>query len=490
MNTMAIVSAASSTAGTLSTPGLGSGLDVQSLVAKLMAVEQKPLSLLDTQEAKFQTKLTSLGSITGALSSLQSAAKTLASASSVQYSAAESDSSVLTAATASDALPGKYSVKVNTLAQAQSLLAVGKSSTTAAIGGGSDTTLTFTFGTITGTADPITGMYPNATFVASTVKASGSVAIGSSNNTLAGIRDVINAGNFGVTANIVNDGSLSPYRLTITSNDTGAANSLSISVSGDSEIGSLLGYEFPITAAPQNLQQTQGARNADLTIDGVNITSASNTITGAIQGITLNLAKETATNSPVSVTVQRDSSGLVSALSGLVKAYNTAHASITGATAKGAVLQGDGGVLGLKRQIAAILGSAQSTSGAYTTLSSLGIGFSKDGALVFDTAKANVALATDPTGVAALTATIGNAIDNAATSLLGAAGPISSKKDGISRSIKDIGSRRTNLQHRIELLQQRYQKQFGALDSLLSSMNQTSTFLTSQLDSITNMLKK
>ena len=484
---MATISGTNTT-GTLTAPGVGSGLDVQGLITKLMAVEQKPLTVLDTQEAKFQTKLTVLGGINGALASLQTTAQALTFASTVQYSAAGSDASMLTAAAASDAQPGKYSVTVNKLAQAQKLLAAGTTSTSATIGSGADTTLTFTLGSITGTPDPVTGIYPGGTtFAANAAKTPVSVLISSSNNTLAGIRDAINAAGAGVTASIINDGGTSPYRLTITSNVTGLANSLKISSSGESAIGDLLAYD---PAGTQKLGQTQAARNADISIDGVAITSASNTVTSAIQGVTLNLVNETAVNTPVSVTVQRDTSGITASLSGLVKAYNAANSSISSATAKGAVMQGASAVLGLQRQVSTILGSAQQTGGAYTTLSSLGISFQKNGTLTFDTAKASSALNADFTGVAALTAAIGKAIDSAATNILGSSGPISSQKDGINRSIKDIGSRRTNLQHRLELVQQRYQKQFGALDSLLSSMNQTSTFLTSQLDSITNMLKK
>jgi flagellar hook-associated protein 2 len=476
-----------STTGTLNAPGVGSGLDMAGLVSKLMSVEQKPLTLLDAQEARFQARLTNLGSISGALSSLQTAAQGLTFASTVQYSAAGSDASVLTATAASDALPGKYNITVNKLAQAQKLLAAGTSSTTDAIGSGADTTLTFTFGTISSVLGPVNGTYSDAAFAANSTRTPVSVVIYSSNNTLAGIRDAINTANAGVTASIINDGGTSPYRLTISSNDTGVANSLTISTSGDSAIGLLLDYN---PAGTQKLSQTQAARNADLSIDGVSVTSASNTVSGAIQGITLNLANETAANTPVSVTVQRDSSSLTSSLSALVKAYNAAHTTIASVTAKGAVLQGDGGVLALKRQITAILGGVQQTGGAYTTLSSLGIRFQKDGTLAFDTAKANSALSADFAGVAALTAAIGKAIDSAATNLLGATGPLSSQKDGINRSIKDIGSRRVAIQHRLELTQQRYQKQFSALDTLISSMNRTSTYLTQQLDSITNMLKK
>lgn len=479
----------SNTTGTLNAPGVGSGLDVKGLISQLMAVEQQPLTLLNTQEANFQAKLTSLGSVNGALSSLQSAAQALASASAVQNSATTSDATVLTATAGSDAVLGNYNVTVTTLAQAQKLLANGQASTTATIGSGADTTVTFSFGTISSVlgpaiTGPAAGTYSDASFAPNPAKTAVSLTINSSNNTLAGIRDAINAANAGVTASIINDGSGLPYRLTITSNATGAANSLKISASGDSAIGSLFGYD---ATATQNLKQTQIGQNAGLSIDGVNITSASNTVAGAIPGVTLSLAKQTVANTPVSVAVQRDTNSLTLALGALVKAYNAANTTIAGATAKGAVLQGDWAVLGLQRQVVSILGSVQQTGGAYTTLSSLGISFQKDGTLAFNAAKASTALSSDSAGVAALTAAIGKAIDGAAANLLGPTGPVSNEKDGINRSIKDIGSRRTDMQHRLDLTQQHYQKQFSALDTLISSMNQTSTFLTQQLANLPNL---
>ena len=480
-----------STTGTISAPGVGSGLDVNGMVTKLMTVEQQPLTQLATQEAKFQAKLSSLGSISGALSALQTAAQGLTSASTVVYGASSSDTSVLTATASSAALAGTSSVTVNKLAQAQKLLAAGVASSSAAVVSGDDTTLTFTFGTITGTPDPVTGIYASATFAANAAKTPVAVLISSSNNTLTGIRDAINAAGAGVTASIINDGGSSPYRLAITSNDTGLANSLTISSSNGAvagSVGALLAYDPQGTQA---LSQTQTARNADLAIDGVAIASSSNTVADAIQGVTLSLTKETTVGSPVSVTVKRSASSITASLSALVKAYNSTNSTIAGITAKGALMQGDSGVLGLQRQVIGILRSTQGTSSsAYTTLSSLGISFQKDGSLAFDTAKASTALAADTAGVIALTAAIGKAIDTAATSIIGSAGPLSAKVDGINRSIKDIGSRRTQIQAHLDAVQKAYQKQFSALDTLVSSMNSTSSFLTTQLDGIANMLKK
>lgn len=475
---MATVSAASSTAGTLNAPGVGSGLDVKSLVNQLMAAEQKPLTQLVTKEAKFQAKLSSLGTIKGVLSALQTAASALASASTSQYSATTDDTSMFTAVGSSSASSGNYNVSISTLAQAQKLLTEGKSSTAVAIGNGIDTTVTFTLGTTSGT------------FAADPARTPVSLVIGSSNNTLAGIRDAINTAGAGVTASIINDGSDSPYRLTITSNATGVTNSLKITTSGESsDIASLLAYT---PGATQTMTQSQAARNAALAIDGVAITSTLNTVTDAIQGVTLTL-KKVHTNpltESTGVAVQRDNSGQIAALGALVKGYNDANKTIAAATAKTAIFQGDSGVLAMQSQVRAILSGAQSTGGAYSTLSQLGVAFQKDGSLALDSAKLNAALTADPASVATLTAAIGTAINTAATGLIGASGPVSSKTDSINRSIKDIGTSRIQVQRHLDATQERYQKQFSALDTMIAAMNKTSSFLTQQLDSIANMLKK
>ncbi len=477
----------SANSGTLTASGVGSGLDVKSLISQLMAVEQRPLMLLAQKEAAFQAQLTSLGSVQGSLSSLQSAAQALVSAGTASYSTSVSDSTVLTAAADSTALGGSYSLTVTQLAQVQKLVspAPGQASLSAAIGTGAATTVTVTLGTISGT--PVNGQYASAGFTPDPAKTPVTLSIDSSNNTLAGIRDAINAANAGVTASIINDGSGSPYRLALTSNATGAANSMRLSVSGDAAIGSLLGYDP--SAPSQNLNEIQTAQDAKLAVDGVNITSTTNSVAGAIQGVTLNLAKAP-TLSPVTVTVQRDTSKLTSALGALVNAYNSANKAIAGATAKGATLQGDWAVLGLQRQVRAILGSAQTSGGAYTTLSQLGVGFQKDGSLALDSAKLSTALSANVGDVSALAAAIGNAVKNAADDMLGPTGPITNETTGINRSIQDIGSQRIDIQSRLGATQARYQAQFTALDTLLASMNSSSSFLTQQLGNLPNYYNK
>jgi flagellar hook-associated protein 2 len=474
------VPSVSSNTGTLTAPGVGSGLDVKSIVSQLMAVEQKPLTLLDTQEANFQAKLTSLGAVKGAFSSLQTAAQALSAASVVSYKATASDSTVFTATADATASIGSYSVEVSHLAQAQKLVtsaANGKTSTTAAIGSGAATTLTFAFGTISGTFNSVSKSYdPGASFDPNTNKTGASVTIDSGNNTLTGIRDAINASGAGVTASIINDGGATPYRLALTPDDTGAANSIKLSVTGDATLVSLLAND---PAATQNMTQTMAAQDASLSIDGIAISSATNAVSGAIPGVTLNLAKESTAATKLSV--QRDTSALSSALDGLVKAYNSTNTAIATATAKGAVMQGDWGVLRLQQQARAILSGAQSTGGAFTMLSHLGITFQRDGTLVASSTKVNAALSSNPTDAAAFASALGTALNSAATSLLGSTGVIANQTNGINSSIKDIGNRRTVLQARITNIQNRYQTQFTALDVMISNMNKTSAYLTEQL---------
>ncbi len=468
----------------MSALGIGSGLDANSLVTQLMAVEKQPLKLLDQQEAGYQAKLTTLGTVKSAIASFQSAALALSSASAVAYSASSSDSSVLTATSATGAVVGSYSIAVTNLAQPQKLIAAGQASTTAAIGTGAATTLTFTLGTISG-GSLSSGTYTDATFTADGTKTPVTVAIGSTNNTLGGIRDAINAANAGVTASIVNDGSGTPYRLVLTSSSTGAAHSVRVEVAGDGSIASLLAYDANSNTG-QKLSQTQLAQNAQLTVDGVNVTSATNAVTGAIQGVTLNLAAKTVSG-PITVSVQRNTSALSSAVSSLVYAYNSAHSTISGATGKGDVLQGDWGVLSGENQMRSILGSALNPGGTYTNLMQLGVAFQKDGTLILDSSKLNAALAANPADAGALASAIGNALSSAADNILGTNGTIANAVDGLNRSITDIGNRRSNMQQRLTALQEQYQQQFSALDMLVSSMNQTSTYLTQQLASLSQL---
>jgi flagellar hook-associated protein 2 len=473
------VPTSSASSGTLTASGVGSGLDIKSLVNQLMAVEQRPLGLLAQQEARYQAKLSALGSVQGYLSSIQSVAQTLSAGVSSMYGASVSDPDIVSAALGSNAQSGSYALQVDSLAQVQKLVspAPGSASSASAIGAAVSSSVTITLGSISGTA--VDGQYASAGF--SPAGQPVSLTIDSSNNTLAGIRDAINAAGAGISATIINDGGATPYRLALTSGTTGTASSMRIAVSGDASIEALLAYDP--TAPAQNLDQVQAAQDARLSIDGVAITRPTNAVSNAIEGVTLSLLKTS--EEPVTLDVQFDKGKLNSALGSLVSAYNGANKAIAAASAKGAVLQGDSVVLGLQRRLRAIVSDAQrGLGGGLSSLSQLGISFQKDGSLALDSAKLSAALASHSGDALALAAKVGDSLKSALDTMLGAQGAIANSSSGIDRSIRDIGERRVQIQNRLVNVQARYQAQFNALDRLLSGMGQTSAFLTQQLASL------
>ena len=463
----------------ITSSGIGSGLDVEGIITKLMQVEQRPLVALANREAQFTSQLSTLGTIKGAVSSFQTAAGALkTAASSAAYKFSSSDANSVSGSASPTGAAGTYSVTVTQLAQAQRLVAAGQASTSASIGDGTSTTLTLGFGTIAGgTLNSTNGTYSGATFAADPQRPPVQIQIDGTHNTLEGIRDAINASNAGVTASIVNDGSASPYRLTITSNTTGATSSLKITVAGSAGIATLLAND---PAGTQNLRQTQTALDAQLSISGIAISRPTNTVTDAIQGVTLKLSNLA---SNVAVTVARDSTTITAALKGLVDAYNDANKSIKSATALKAILQGDTSTVNILSRLRSSLGSVLSASdgSAIASLSQLGVRFQKDGSLQFDSTKAQGAIDANPAGVLAAATAFGNSLSTLSDSLVGTGGALQTRTDGINNSIKDLTRQSDTISRRLVDVEKRYRTQFTALDVLMSNMQQTSNFLTQQL---------
>jgi flagellar hook-associated protein 2 len=400
---------------TISSPGIGSGLDTAGIVSKLMAIEATPLNQLTKSQDSYQTKITAYGQVQSSLSQFQSSVLSLSNINTLKtVNATSSDTSILSATTSVGAVAGNYAITVNQLAQSQQLVSNGQSSSTAAIGSGSST-VTFDFGTISGTKT--NSKYDAGTTFTSNGIASKSITIDSSNNTLNGIRDAINAAGMGVTASIINDGSSSPYRLLLTNNQTGVANSMRISVSGNASISSLLS-EDPANPTGQNFQETTAAQNANLTISGVAVTKASNVITDAISGVTMTLNK-TNVGSTVNLNLTNNSSGLGTSITNLVSSYNSLNTSLKSLTSydlttrKGADLYGETTITAIQRQIKnVVLSALPAGSNSYTVLNNIGITFQKDGSLAVDNTKLNNAISSNYSAVANLFAANATASDS------------------------------------------------------------------------------
>jgi flagellar hook-associated protein 2 len=457
-------------------------INVVSIVSSLMAVASIPVNSLTAQQTSYQAKISAYGTMQSQMVAFQTAAAALGSASSsslLAFKSTPSDPTVFSATANSTAVAGTYALNVTSLAQSQNLVAAGQVSTTTAISNGVATTVSFDLGTITG-GTLAGGVYTGATYTSAGAGIK-SITIDATNNTLAGIRDAINAGGLGVTATIINDGSAAPNRLTLTSNATGLSSSVKITTAGgDGTINTLLGYD---PAAVQNMNQTVAAQNANFTVNGIPVTSTSNTVTTAIQGVSLTLSK--VTTAPVSLVVARDTAAVTTAVSNFVAAYNTMYSSMQTVSAYKSIspLAGEATIRDTMNQMRSIAAGAV-TGGTMTSIGQAGISFTAAGVMQLDSAKLNTAMTTDFAGLSNLfnSATgYGTLFGNLATNVLSPTGSFANRTSSLNLSIKNVGNRIDTMNTQLAQLQKQYTSQYTALNVLMANMNQTSTYLTQQL---------
>ncbi|MBG6077616.1 flagellar filament capping protein FliD [Polaromonas sp. CG_9.11] len=485
----------------VSSLGIGSGLDLNALLAGIKAGEQAPLAALQKQQTSYTTKLTAYGQLSGALSGLQSAAAALAKPELFQgVKASSTASDVLTATALSTASSGTYNLNVTQLSQAQSLATTGQATSSANIGDDSTATrVQFEFGTTSGTA------------FAGDATRTQSLDIDPAHSSLADIAKAINAKTtLGVTASIVNDGSGSPFRLVLTSTKTGEASSMRITVSGDPVDpaqpdgargpgdAALSGLLTNDPAASKTLQQTVAAQNTKLTVNGIAITSATNSVTGAIQDVTLSVSKIGTTT----VSVQQDSASVQSAVTNFVSAYNSLQSVANRLTAfdpaskSGAVLLGDSTLRNIQMGIRSALTTAQTPDDSgLTMLSQIGISFQKDGTLAIDSSKLTAALGSKMSGVAHLFSGGAGGFGTKMSALVAGytdttGGVLTAATKGINKTLDSLAKQYSATSERVEATVARYKAQFTQLDTMMSRMNQTSSYLTQQFDSLNNSNKK
>lgn len=401
-------------AGITST-GLGSGLDIKSLVSSLVTAEQTPATKrLDTQEAKLTAQISAYGNLKSAMSTFQSSLSGLKNLSAFQkLTAVSSDTTLITASAFSNADPGNYNLEVKQLAKSQTLASSPLSSATAAIGTG---TLTIKFGTTSYVPDAITGLPTNVpnSFTQDGNKAALTLNIDSSNNTLAGLSEAINKAKAGVTAAVVTDTSGS--RLVLNSTESGASNSMEISVTdtGDNNNTDTSGLSaLAFNATTHNMSQHQTAQDAKLAINGLDITSSSNTVNTALKGLSLNL-QQAQPGKIVTVGVSQNNDDITKAVEGFVKSFNelvTTASPLTGydkTTQKGGVLQSDATLRSAMAQLRSELGNMGSgLTGSIKSLSDIGVTAQKDGTLSLNSAKLTSQLTSNRSGVTALFAVMG-----------------------------------------------------------------------------------
>ncbi|MBW8077136.1 MAG: flagellar filament capping protein FliD [Gallionella sp.] len=471
-------------AASSSAPGT---IDVQSLVAQLMAVANQPVTAINSKIATEQTQLSDFGTLSGLVSSLQTTMTQLSIDASTN-SATSSNTAAVTPTANSTAVAGSYAVNISSLAQAQSLVSAGQASSSTAISNGTATTVTFAFGTTAGTTFTANG------------SAAKSITIDSTNNTLSGIAAAINAANMGVTATIINDGSTTaPYHIALTSNSTGASNSLQITTAGgDGTINTLLAYN---PAGTMNMTQTVAAQNANFTLNSIPISSASNTVANAIQGVSLTLGS--VTTSPVTLKVGPNTQGVTSDITSFTSAYNalwnqlkTLSAYGSSPTSGGATTAGDlpgnSTIRTMMSQMQSVLDTATTpaSGGSLSYLAQIGVAMKTDGTLSVDSAMLNTALTNKFSDVGNLLTSATGVINNmnswANAVLAPGNGLIPSATSAINSTITDQKNKISQMNAQNTILQAQYLQQYTNLNMLLTSMNSTSTYLAQQFASAKN----
>ncbi|WP_456267421.1 flagellar filament capping protein FliD [Kushneria sp. AK178] len=447
--------------------GVGSNLDLTSLLSNLESAEKEKLAPINSKISSTNAKLSGFGQLTKSLESFQTAAQKLNDPKLYEGFATEVSGSALTAEASSSAAAGSYDIKINSLATAQSLATDGHADTKSAIGTGQ---LTVNVG-------------------------DKSTAIDITDGSLSGIRDAINKADAGVTASIVNDGSDTPYRLVLSSETTGAASTMSFS-SDNSDLSALF----------SGTTETVAAADASLTVNGLAITSSTNKVEEAIQGVTLNLAETTAEGASTKLTVSQDTESVKTAVTDFVKAYNTLNDKITSLTevdSKGdkvqsGVLTGNSTVRSVQNTLRNVMSSTVAGEGM-NYLFEAGISFSSDlsksGKLeITDESKLDEALANNLDGVKGLFVGDGKngiaaRLDTSVSQMLTTNGAIGSAEAGLENSIKSLEARSERMQETIDRTVDRYKKQFQQLDSLMSQLNNTQSYLTQQFAALDGAAK-
>ena len=467
---------------TISSAGIGSGLDVNSIVTQLMAIERQPLTKLQTKATTIQSTVSEYGKIKSAISTLNDLATKLASQTTWAQTIASSSSTAVSASTNGSAA-GTYSVEVQSRASVQTRATGVVASSTALAGAGN---LHIELGTW-GTGQ--TSFTPSATATAVDINVSAT-------DTLADVRDKVNASGAGVTALIMTDANGS--RLLLRSNATGASNAFRTTVTDadgvNNDASGLSRLAFDPSAGVSVMTQNQVATNAAATVNGLAVSSTSNTLASIVDGLTLNLSAPT--TAPVTINVVADTASLKKTITEFAAAYTAVNTLIAGdtkynaTTRTGGILQGDSSASGLQRTLRTLIGSASSASSAFGHLSDMGLQIQNDGSITVNATQLDSALGNlaevkkafansnpaDPTqdGFAKrFRVTTG--------AMLAVDGVLTTRTDGLGQQLHRNQADQDNLQTRLTGIEARLRAQYTALDTQMAHLSSQSAYVTQQI---------
>lgn len=451
----------------ITTSGIGSGINIESLVTQLIQAEGEPATnRLNKKEATWQADFSAYGSLKSALSSFQSAVKALNDPADFLGRTSTSSNTELFSATADEtAVPGNYDVEVIQLAESAKSRSGNFTSEDEVVGTGS---LAISLG-----AD---------TF---------NVSVDSDNNTLAGLRDAINeaSDNPGLTASIINvDGG---SRLVLTSDKLGSANTIGIAVTDDE--GNVPADNLGLSRlATVNLTSVQTAQDAIINVDSQPVTRDSNSFDDVITGVKFTL--DSALPGTVeSLAIGLDKGSLITNVNSFVEAYNSlaqtmsSLSSFDADTGASGTLLGDSALRGVQNQIRQTLTGSVAGLG-YDSLVSIGITTDDTGQLEVDSVKLDEVMTGDFTAVSQLFSSengLAKSLDSVLERYISADdGILTARQDGLQSNIESLDGDREQLNRRLASLDARYRAQFTAMDILVAQLSSLGDYLGQQLASL------
>jgi flagellar hook-associated protein 2 len=460
-----------SSTGSISSAGIGSGLDVSAIIAGLMKVEKLPLTDLEDKAESIQTSISAFGAVKSAMSSFRDAAAALALPSTWNATTGTSaDPSAVAVSSSAKASAGNYAIEVQSLAASQSTVSGTFAASTDLVGAG---TLHIDVGSWS------TGQ---AAFTAKAGSTGVDITV-AADDTLSTLADKINAAGAGVNAAVVNDAS--GARLVFSSTTTGTDNAFRITATdsdgGNTDAAGVSGFAFDPAGGTTATTLTQAAANASATINGLAISSATNNLDNVFEGLTLNLTK--VTTGPVQVTVAKDAEAIKKSVLSTDLKYDK-DSKVAGP------LQADSAAVSLQRQLRNIIGAGASASTAFSTLSEAGLEIQTDGTLKLNDSKLSSAMANPDelkklftnvdianpanNGFAVQLRTFGNAV-------LGGDGLLTARVAGLSAKLARNQDDQDVLSNRLAITEARLQAQYSALDTKMAGINTLSTYITQQI---------
>lgn len=452
---------------TASSLGVGTGIDLQSMLTSIVAAERAPITVANTKISATNAKISLYGTLKLKLDALQSAADTLRFPSRLSAVSATSNESTVVGATASyTAAVGSYALNVTQLASAQKSFSNSYASGTT-FGAGN---LTFTVGGVDASPITLTG-----------------------SESLQEVGAKINSAKIGVTATVITSGDGS-QRMILTGDNSGSGNGFSLASTslpsgGQASIADLdLLTAQEITDGSDTLQRSE-AQDALMSIDGISVSSSTNSFTGAVDGLTLTAAKVGTAN----VTVQNDTTKITTAVQVFVASYNAvatvvkSNSGYDATTKTGQPFNGDFA----SRSVLDSLGSVRTSvpdslsTATFKTLADLGVTVQQSGLLSLDTSKLSTAISTSASEAIKTLNAYGESFSTKVLEMQGAGGVVSNRLSSLNTTLQRDKDRVEALEIRVDLIEKRYRAQFIALDKFMSTMKTTSSALAQQLATLT-----